>query len=74
MRKDLKKFIKILLATITLLVIGYIVIVGWIGVTVLGPALERSSIIEKLENESYKVAILVDCKRFFVSFKASYAR
>ncbi|MDX2082367.1 MAG: hypothetical protein SFV53_00040 [Rickettsiales bacterium] len=62
MSKNVKKLLKILLATIALLVIGYIVIVGWIGVTVLGPALERSNIIEKLENESYKVAILVDCK------------
>ncbi len=70
MSKNVKKLLKILLATIALLVIGYIVIVGWIGVTVLGPALEKSNIIKKLEDESSQVAILVKCKERLMSENA----
>ncbi len=70
MSKNVKKLLKILLATIALLVIGYIVIVGWVGVTVLGPAIDKSIIVEKLEKEGSKVSLLVDCKEMLTAENA----
>jgi len=66
MHKNIKKLLKILLGLIALIVISYIIIIGWI----LGLALKQSNITKRLEDEGSIVSLLVDCKEMLMAENA----